>query len=1356
MENITIKELVKDIDLTDTTILRLKGHRNISHDNRLKNPLLSDQVWVLTLEDLKIFIIYSLKFKDYKKRNIEKWVRDTKDYLKKNNLDRSFKLIVLENKNLKINKDKLINNPTIEVCLEILKQIYPIPTEKKNTYSPKDIFNLKIEESSNIIENTKEENISNCDYSNVLDFIFNKYTKKETGYFPLQHPTGNGKTFFLEKFLIENIKNDFENLSHDRIIVITNSKVNLNEIYRNISSKIRDKEKIEKYVLKLESINDIFNDINFLNETISELQKDLEFYKAFPPNFINNFRIKLKNSIMYIEKDLNPEMSDKIKEFIPRLKKEMFNYFSNILAKKDLKNVILPKFLYKMYPMIDEKNLRKKIYIMTTDKFLYGYVGMTETAYFYEKEKSLIFIDEIDSAKQNFLKFIKAQRTLYADNIINVFNDRFNSFSSSGNNQLLNLMKRLDEVGRTKIEKENLFSKEELIKINNQKNKLFKIINDFAKEGKRLRKKYLTMKKYYELENPQKIDLWEDEFNYFQNNGVRYYINVNKKNCLITTDKSKETLSLNDLIRELFNFCYGYFYYVLVNISNYHKLFFGDEEVEKEIISHFFFNEDLQNQIMNEYKNFFMKRLNRRGKKQYDVTEEDKIVNMKYSYFQIKEANPDYPFNEKVLLGSQFMYTTPEIMLYKMCQENLVFGISATANIETCVGNFDLRFLKINLKDKYFSLTTFEKEKLKNSLERINRFEKDITRILNIFGKMGNREIGFKNVEELEKNDKTTYRKIKTILNILSDKIDGEEKQKENQKMYFEYSCMVFLNFLLEKNSKSLLFISNRLTQISILKKALSEMKEILKIKSEDVSFRELNSKEIDENFENKDTVETELMKDLSDSTKKTIIYTTYQSAGTGVNFKCLAKNFNKKNLVGLDEKIQKEIKFPLDFKDIDEIAIENKTHLINFDEERNKVEMIYYSSLLLDNNALSKEHRSFLLKGDTINFTGAYKKKYDYVENCMGKIIQGIGRCSRTKLRNEKRNIYMDEDSFNVAKRFEKRNRLFIEDINFILEEAKKIALQERDATSFEKELVLRNYNIERTFEKEYLEKINEYNNILKFSKNDILREETYDEFLELVKSYNEFRRFILKNPTRSASTIKNKAYFSIGENISAYNILRYDDNSIKRIDFNSLENNVSYEECRLEDIFNIPLLNKFCIDNIGKFEANEEIIFPYIYQAIFKGILGEVIIKEIFSMYKIILKNEDFMIRKGIFEKFDDVTENGIWIDYKNYNLDKIDSREFFNAVIENSVLRKEALINSRNKLFIINLISGKRRSKSMACYKVSEILKNKKQVCPYEESEVIIINGVLKYKNDGKTLEINHILMRKLQKLLGGNNE
>ena len=54
--------------------------------------------------------------------------------------------------------------------------------------------------------------------------------------------------------------------------------------------------------------------------------------------------------------------------------------------------------------MLSEENNHKKIYIMTTDKFLYGYVGQKETKNFYNEKGNLIFIDEIDSAKQNFLK----------------------------------------------------------------------------------------------------------------------------------------------------------------------------------------------------------------------------------------------------------------------------------------------------------------------------------------------------------------------------------------------------------------------------------------------------------------------------------------------------------------------------------------------------------------------------------------------------------------------------------------------------------------------------------------------------------------------------------------------------------------------------------------------------------------------------------------------------------------------------------------------------------------------------------------------------------------------------------------
>lgn len=1339
MENIFIKDFIKQIKVTKETIIKLKD-----------STLLSNDIGILTLSDLKIFIIYSQKLKESKIKNIEKCIKTTKNYLEINSLDTAFKLAIFEDKNLAKNfGEKITKNITLETCMDILKVFYPIPMEEKESYSVNNILNLSLEEER--IENEENEALNDYNYSNVLDYIFDKYSKKEAGYFPLQHPTGNGKTFFLEKFLIRNLQEDFKELKHDRIIVITNSKVNLNEIYRNIAFKLNDNKKFEKYVLKVESITDIFSNIEFLNNTIVELQQDLEFYKNFPPNFINNFKNELKNIIILVEKDVTFGIMERIKDFIPRIKKEMFSVFSS------KKNIALPKFLEKMYPMILEENLKKKIYIMTTDKFLYGFVGRKETTYFYEGEKSLIFIDEIDSAKQNFLKFIKTQRTLCADNIINIFNDRFNSFSSSGNNQLLNLIKRLDQVWRLKFKEENLFSAEEVLKINKEKEKLFEIVNDFVEKGKKLRKTYFTTKKYFELENPEKIDLWEDESNYFQNNGIKYYVNVNKKNCLITVNKNKETFSLNSLIRDLFSFCYGYFYYVLTRINNYHKLFLEEDEIEKEIISHFFFNEENQNQILNEYKNFFVKRLNKKSKKHYDISEEDKVISMKYSCFQIKEANPDYSYNEKVLISSQFMYTTPELMLYRMCKNNLVFGISATADIETCVGNFDLRFLKMNLRDNYYTLNHFEQAKLKKSLETINRFEKDIKRELNVFGKAGNFELGFKNVENLRNNDELYYRKLMRTLRTISQQIIGDEKTRENQIMYLEYSYMVIINFLLEKESRSLLFISNRLTQIPLLKQCLVEIKKILGKKIEPISFKELNAKGIDESFKNKTLVENDLMKDLSNPKKKTIIYTTFQSAGTGVNFKCYSQKFDKNSLIAIDSEIQKEINFPLEFKDIDEIAVENKTHLINFDESKNKVEMIYYSSLLLENNALSKEHRSFLLKGDIINFTGAYKTKYDYVENCVGKIIQAIGRCSRTKLRNKVRNIYIDEDGFEVLKRFEGRGRLFIEDINFILSEAKRVNLKERNASSFNKDLILKNYKIIETFEKEYLDEINKYNSIMRISNNEgAFNEPIYNLFCDFVKKYEDFRKYVLKYPTRSDSSPKNQAYFSIGEDISGYNILRKEDGSIKDLNFIAPYRDVSFEESRLKEIFAIPLLKNFCLKNIGIFEANKEIILPYVYQAIFKAMLGESIIKEIFSIYRIKLKDTDYMIREGIFEKFDDITENGIWIDYKNYNLEKMNSRDFFREIIESSVTRKRELINTKNKLFVINLIAGKRESKALGCFKIEELINGKNQVHPYENSEVVIINGILRYKKDGTGLEINNNLVKKLQKMLGECDE
>lgn len=62
----------------------------------------------------------------------------------------------------------------------------------------------------------------------------------------------------------------------------------------------------------------------------------------------------------------------------------------------------------------------------------------------------------------------------------------------------------------------------------------------------------------------------------------------------------------------------------------------------------------------------------------------------------------------------------------------------------------------------------------------------------------------------------------------------------------------------------------------------------------------------------------------------------------------------------------------------------------------------------------------------------------------------------------------------------------------------------------------------MERFFEETYIAKIDDYNKIMNFSKNENLRAAKKEEFKELYQKYNNFRKYILKNPTRSSRTEK------------------------------------------------------------------------------------------------------------------------------------------------------------------------------------------------------------------------------------------
>lgn len=1390
---IKVKDLQKIIHLNASDIPRLKGRQDLPHLGRkVLRPLLSYDSGILTFDDLKLYTIYVLVTKNNRTLKTDERIDIVFDSLEKNNnnIDGVYKDFILKNiEKIGIKKEELFSKFNFDIALEVLKQLCPLKIEPY--YSSPDFFNFeeikeKVEETENELKTREfliEKNIKNCKNNNILDYIYNKYSQKEKGFFPFQFPTGNGKTFYLEKFLVDKLiesyeeleKNKkFKNLKHNKIIVITSNKVNVNEIYRNIEYKLiqKGKEDCLKYVFQMKAIKDILNNEEFLKKMLMELDEPLYFYEKLPYNFIKNMKKELKKLLMYIEqKALREDDFDKFNStFLFEIRRQMFKYHKLSLKKeskklteeleKELEKIVLPNFVKVLYPMILTENIDKKIYIMTTDKFLYGYVGKTETKYFHQETDNLIFIDEIDSSKINFLKYIENTRTLIIKDIITSFNEIFNSFSKTTNNSIPSMFDRLEKI-------KDVIVKE--LKISNKESDINKLLSAkaYAEEqkklmetkGDKLRKNFKT-ELYIEMEEELKkiMYLFLDEYFHLTDSKSRYYIEIVNNSIVIT--KRKTNIPLDSMLKALFSYIYKNFNYFLLSIYKYHISLKNENELEKEIISHFFYNRETQKKLSDEFRKFIIERnllLNKQ-----DKTKREKNFNLKNTFFQIEELNPQYQLNKRVLIGSQTMYTTPEALLYLISLNNLVFGISATATQETCIGNFDLKWLKIKLSNEFYTLDYSERKKLKEALNKINNFETKVKRQLNIYEGDGVIKTGFENVEALKKDK----RMVNKLINIKRKAFKNEDYTEENcdiQEEYYNYAFNVILNFLLDKKSNSLLFISNRFTQVDMISNLIINLKKFLNEKSlltKNIVFRDLNAKSLNSFLENKEEIDNELMSYLKNPNIKTIIFTTYQSAGTGVNIKFERENFDKNELVELDEELQKELNIPVFHKDIDDIALESKTHLIEFDESRRYflIELMYYSNLMADNNIIEKKYRPYLLKeANEIKLVSMYKKSYDYVENGAGKMIQAIGRVNRTKVRSKFRNIYLDNSAFKLFQEFEPRDREYIGDVYFILDEVKKLKNKE-DVSDIVEKIILQNKRTIVYWKETFLQEISKYNNLIRYTKNEEDRKEYIKKLSDSANLYENFRLYIVQNPTRSKNTKKNPAYFSIGKKINGYEIYTgKNSEEINNILFDTNRKNISFEETRLQEVFKIRELKEFCKEKIGEFEENDEIITPYTYQAIYKGKVGELLLEEIFRMKGIKLKDKNFMINKGIFEVFDDCSENGMWIDFKNYNLDNVGRIDYNKGLIE-SVIKKENLINKENKLFYINLISPNLENLGQRIFywKIKDIVKEPKKTCSYEESEVVTVSGVIKYTEDRKSLELDTYVIDELKKMLGGKDE
>lgn len=1332
---------------TKRKINQLKGIYQEARNGKTDNPLLSPIEKIVTLDDLKLLYLYDY----YRKFSNTGEIEPIKN--------RIFKELEIRDGDL----DELVK----EILIEDGKKEYLSRIDAGGTYltllAKDNLITDEELDSDFIIEDTTEIDGENeckkvkgkqiLNSSSPLIDIFIERSYYKNGLFLVQHPTGNGKTFALEETVVKLLE-DMERLEERKIIILTGNKVNSKPIFKNIEKKLESKGIGKDKILYLNSATEKFQEKDFLEKVKKNLEE--RKYERFFKLTSKSEKIKVMVRDITALSDINREIygREKLVEEVLKELTSWINIFLENINKNQVKyeKIAIPEFYFELYPMLDEKNFEKKVYVMTISKFLYGYKTKERTKYFYEDKKNLYFIDEIDSSKSFFVNYILDKKTLSIKNIVQNYYKRW----ISTRDMREAFIRKVYDVLKSKVGgKDSIVSAKELKFLRDK-------VKEYRKRGTELNKIYNLNKNYIYLEEKMNIDLFQDDNYIFVDKDKNEIFLDRREEIYVSTKKGQ--VKLGNFIEDLYEHFYeefhkiiDFFYEKLKKKLESESKIYPDEVILKEILQHYRFSDEELDTIIKEHQNF------------YRYGSNIKFINKSegYRYINIAEENSEYYENQRAMINYYQMFVTSESMLRDICRNNMVIGISATALSKTVVGNFNLRYLENFLGDNYYTLTKSEKRILKENLMEINQYEKGVKRKLHIYDSYSSissencrAEIekleGFENLKRfMEENEK------ENVVTILLRKLNkeysesGDKNRDEDLKKRLTYKIFVFLNFLLDNDSSSLVFLSNRIESVKDeLSKIIDEMKKeneerrFLPEGFKEIYFESLNARGIEKHFGEQ---EEKLKEKLKEEGVKVILYTTYQSSGIGVNLKYQYNPQKEKELIYPDEKLFKKYKFSKDEKDFDEIALEEKTFLLPVQEKiENRMREVLYITQLEESEAITSKQKAYMLNSGRVDKKlSEYATTNDYVENQMSYLIQGLGRVNRTKVKSKKRNIYITSKIEDTLERFRRDERDVIEDMEFLLREVDKRIPEDKKEI---REIIKLNRKAEALWASNFLQKIKKYNRIIRKNKTV----ESIDNLRELVKNYETYREYIVANPTTNISKRKDELYLEVESPINSYSVMGYSGKDFSDIELGA-EGQFSFRGAKLDILSEIPELKSLFEKRIGKFYKNRRVLLPYVYQAIFKGKIGEIIIEEILKVFGMKFLSRDEVIEIGMYEEFDDFTHCGYSIDYKNYDLDNFYNRDKLYEKILGQIARKNNFISRERKCFIINLLPPTTDipNDKLRYYLIDrENYDTPIRVNDFERAEIIAIPSLLKYDEKKKGMIIDRELVRLVVSYLKGD--
>ena len=990
---------------------------------------------------------------------------------------------------------------------------------------------------------------------------------------------------------------------------------------------------------------------------------DYAIYRALGHNpTVGNFLASIRNikRSMGDGSSVSPAVNDALQHFAKNIEPPFRYLIRNTIRKllrgyeerlRFLENNKDWTWVTKLYPTVYTR--KKKLFFMSADKFVSRndtIIDMSNVVYeSMIADDAIIFIDEFDSTRNQILA------RLVEDSIRNRID-------------YLDMFQKVYQGGMNPDIDPEFYKPHEDVK------------SDIMEVHMARMKAILSVRKKYHLESPVVLDpetvrsmafLFKSDDMYIVNNAYDgmtiTYDRKSKKNIISMMKGSKYNKDFFKMFNEIDKAIEGYCRLIRILALNYKKKA-NDPTLSYEDCVYIILDLYGITRAMPSFRNYLHKRVMVGSKSPKKFPGADTSVYERgYEFFSFLE---DSTSKERAHVDLMSCTVSAEKVLLKVCERALVFGISATAEFKTVLGNYSLDYLRSRMGDDYLPSIANDPILTNQIHESYGKFEEqniewDVKSVpAGIDGKWD---------DKLWNNILDDPKHVQFILQ----KLNGVPEFYLQRYYQLSYALRSLISSRTKRNG--IFFCNMHPDEKSpIFNKGVIEMmfKMIVaesKSKDPDIEDIELVFLRKDDFDDRKRDVQIHMA-----TGKKAAIVTSYGTFSTGQNMQFeIPKNVEARNISCRRD--GKEM-------DLDMVYLQKPTHLIHSpeDEEYEKERALFLCEVhyLKANGEITRQEckRAIesALTGNNVRINMVVQLVNDTKSAHMyaaARLTQAIGRICRTNMKNKEISIYYDEDVLAYMDQpIESYGLVSPEALHFY-----RSCLEGRESPP----------------------EIKRYEDLAVFKSHnaDIIIHDMlgwHDKYT--IENYRMMRHDLLCNP--STDVLNNTAYQMYVElpepNDHYWCSYRREYENLK-ISFSGRlpgGHRVDTEGLRFNDLFSIPGLKKHFESNgyATGISKGKYIVSPVAAKNILMGMHGEVAGCFIIDPDGKILKPMD----EAFFERFDYQINDDIVVDFKHWRSDFFTLRN-----VQHDKIIKKLKETGHSKAYIVNILLPKGESRRTEIY-------------------------------------------------------